>query len=150
MKNVLMILMLAGIAGCVNVDYTGRKFPEQESVRFVRSKSEVDLDRYTLIGRFTADSKTNSHPYYVEEAVMEKARKYGGDILCPNGVAVVRRGVYTPVEQEFGAPKTRENKADPRFGKPEALTGSPWSAYRREFYYLLYKKSSEVDRLTGR
>ena len=150
MKSILTIAVLLMLCGCVNIDYTGRKFPAQAQVQYVESLDEIQLDEYTLIGRFSVTSRMSVHPYDVEEEVLARAKEYGGDILLLTGVETIRNGVYTPNEQEFGTPDRRRNPAEEaRFGRRQPLTSNATSRELRSFEYLLYKKTSEVNRLLG-
>ena len=153
MKTMLMMLALVCAAGCMNIDYVGRKFSPTEDIRYCESREKIDFDRYTLIGRFTVTTTTRKHLYDVEDAVLEKAGEYGGNLLCPAGYAVVNHGAYTPNDREFGAPwpensKTPEAEKE-RFGAPAALSGNPFHAKRQEFRFLLYKETAEVNRQLG-
>ncbi|MBO5667808.1 MAG: hypothetical protein J6S43_01650 [Lentisphaeria bacterium] len=140
------------LAGCVNIDYTGRKFTAQNAVRYSENRDEVPQG-YSIIGRFTVSSWYDVHPYEVEDAVLEKAGEYGGDILCLTSSAVVRHGVYTPNEREFGAPDIRERKIPETetglFGTPAPLESATLQRKRRIFNYLLYKKTAEINRQSG-
>ncbi|MBE6365238.1 MAG: hypothetical protein E7053_05750 [Lentisphaerae bacterium] len=157
MKRVLLpvILMLLALtfSGCIDIDYTGRKFTAQDHVQYTESAADVDLDNYTLIGRFSVTSRMSIHPYDVEEAVLERAGEYGGDILLLTGVETIRTGVYTPDEHEFGAPTAADRQRHPaeeaRFGRQQPLTSNPATGKRRSFEYLLYKRTSEVNRQLG-
>lgn len=153
MKKFLLLVMPMLITGCINIDYTGRKFTPEENVIYSTSASDVNMGEYTLIGRFTVHSKLRCHPYEVEDAVLEKSREFGGDILLLTDVKVVNHGVYTPNEREFGAPAPAERKISTeeaaRFGKPAPLASRRNNVKRREFHYLLYKKTAEVRRQLG-
>ena len=84
MKFFWLLLTAVILTGCMNIDYTGRKFTPQQHVSVVTDKDQVP-DGYTLIGRFTAITAEKAYPYVVEEEVLDKARQYGGDILCIMG-----------------------------------------------------------------
>lgn len=152
MKFLPAIVAMLLFAGCINIDYTGRKFAPQKSVRYTENRDEVPQG-YSLIGRFTVSARHEIHPYEVEDAVMEKAGEYGGDILCLTSWSVVRHGVYTPNEHEFGAPDIKERKipkAETKlFGTPAALESATLQKKRRQFNYLLYKKTADINRQFG-
>lgn len=153
MKLLIFALLTLVAAGCINVDYTGKKFTPTANVKYCESIEEVDLDNYTLIGRFDVSSRPKIHPYEVEEKVMAQAREFGGDILCLNEVKIVRHGAYTPNELEFGTPnlKNRKISAEERakLGKIAPLNSKNETHQRRNFCYLLYKSTGEVNRQMG-
>ncbi len=150
MKSIMMTAVLLMICGCVDIDYTGRKFPAHPRVQYVESPDEIRLDEYTLIGRFSVTSRMSVHPYDVEEDVLARAKEYGGDILLLTGVKTIRNGVYTPNEQEFGAPDRQRNpEEEARFGRQTPMPDSATFRQQRSFEYLLYKKTSEVNRQLG-
>ncbi|MBR7121762.1 MAG: hypothetical protein IKC94_05930 [Lentisphaeria bacterium] len=153
MKKVLLAVFLLSLCGCINIDYTGRKFTPQENVQYVEKISDIQLDEYTLIGRFTVTSRLKVHPYDVEEKVLIRAGEYGGDILLRSSVSTVQHGIYTPDSREFGAPQAADRHRNPdeesRFGRQIPLTSNPATTKRRVFEYLLYKKTAEVNRQLG-
>ena len=154
MKKFLTVLLPLILTGCMNIDYTGKKFAPQEHVKFVTQLSEVPLDDYILIGRFTADPHLKTHPYKVEEAVLEKSREYGGDILLFVSAKEVPRGTYKHNSEEFGAPDPAARKISAeekeRFGKPSPLASPRENRKKRRIYtYNLYKKKSDVKTQLG-
>ena len=152
MKYFFFLLAAIFIAGCTHIDYTGRKFPPQQNVTFVKGVENVP-ENCTLIGRFTLTSHARHHEYYAEDEVMEKAREFGGDVLCYTGSEIKPHGVYTPDELEFGTPDlTRRKVGDQEkklLGEPVPLKSSSAKFQRKHFHYLLYKKSAEVNRQLG-
>ena len=112
MRNVWCMLALTLAAGCVQVDYVGRKFapvpPGQ--VRFYYAKSEVPAEKYTVIGRFTATSPTDLHRFETEYKVQNLGAEYGGDAVCL--VREYRRphSPYNSDIEEFGSPNLSKRK----------------------------------------
>ena len=153
MKKLLTAIVPLLLAGCMNIDYVGRKFTEQEYVKVVRSVNDVPLDDYTLIGKVTVAPSYKAHPYAVEDAVAEAAREFGGDILAPAGMKSHQRNVYADNSEEFGAPDIAERKISDeekkRFGKTVPLRSPASGRLKRIYYFNLYKKSSEVKRQLG-
>jgi len=152
MKILILLLTAMIFAGCTNIDYTGRKFTPQENVTFVKGIENVPAG-YTLIGRFTMVAPPRTHEYYAEDDVMEKAREFGGDILCYTGANLRPHGVYTPNELEFGTPDLSRRKVSETeqqtLGEPVPLQSSSLKYERKHFHFLLYKKSEEVNRQLG-
>ena len=154
MKNFLFAMLPLILSGCLNIEYTGKKFAPQEYVKCALDESEIPLDDYIRIGRFTVRPSLNPHPYTVEEAVLEESRLYGGDILLKTGQKQLIRSTYTDNSEEFGAPDPAERKISAeekkRFGEPTALTSPVLDRkHQQVYYYDLYKKKSEVKRQLG-
>ena len=153
MKKLIFLLLPFLFAGCMNIDYVGKKFAPTENVRYVENTDQVPMDDYTLIGRFTVKARPMYHPYDVEEAVLEEAREYGGDLLCLTNYEVSYFSVYTTNRQEFGAPKEEDRKISEEekeiFGDIKPLSSNSAVNKRRVFHYLLYKKTDELNRLLG-
>lgn len=153
MKKFAFVFIPLLLAGCINTDYTGRKFTAQQFVRYYENQDKADLSEYTLIGRLRVTAPLKYHPYEVEEAALEKAKEYGGDIICLTGNKISLHGVYTPNENEFGAPSLSERnipaEEKEKFGNIVPLSSNAGTTKRRQFDYLLYKKTSEVNRQLG-
>lgn len=150
MKNFLLLplLLLCG-AGCMQIDYVGKKFTPSENVRIYRSQTDIPTGEYTIIGRFTASVKPSVHPYEVEDAVFDKSVEYGGDAMVLVKKKDIMHGAYNSDAEEFGTfdPANRkipENEAA-LFGKSKPLSaGDMWSK-RVVYHYLLLKKSSSLN-----
>ena len=153
MKKFLFLLLPFLFAGCMNIDYVGKKFAPTENVRYVENTDQVPMDDYTLIGRFTVKARPMYHPYDVEEVILEEAREYGGDLLCLTKSGIDSFSVYTTNSQEFGAPKAEDRKISAeekeKFGKIKPLSSRSAIKKRQVFHYLLYKKTDELNRLLG-
>ena len=151
MKYLIISAMICLLAGCMNIDYTGRKFTPQEKVALCIHPKSANLDDLVLIGRFKVSAGTKVHPYEIEDALLEKAKEYGGDLLIIRPEGLTEDGVYLTNTQEFGTPPahkatTAEKKM---FGKSAALSGHNVTFHRRKYTALLYKKSAEVNRQLG-
>lgn len=151
MKKMLFALLPLLLAGCLNVEYTGRKFAPQDSVKFTRNTADIPLDDYTMIGKFTVAPHFNPHPYEVEEAVLEKSREVGGDILLFVSAKAAPRSAYTPDSEEFGKPVPRKaSKAEQKILHEQSPLPQRHAARLRQVYeFKLYKKTSEVNRQLG-
>lgn len=157
MKKFSFFVLLLICSGCIQVDYTGRKFaPTTDVVHYPtveEFKAKRNQDDYILIGRFTATAGRKKHPLEVEEEVLEKSRQAGGDILCRVRWEKRDHGHYDKSDYEFGAPdpaKRQPNmKEISKFGPIVPLTADREKGTRHVFYYLLYKKKAEVKRQLG-
>lgn len=148
------ILLLFMLCGCsVNVDYIGQKFPatpESSEVKFLRSRQEMNLDEYAIIGRFTVTAYRKSDKYTFQKALLEKAREYGGDAVCQVDWKVIRHGAYRTNDEEFGAPgkATTPPAVDAsQRGAAEPLTGDKVFVKRKQVKALLLKKRNDVKKL---
>ena len=152
LKNLWSLLAAALFAGCVQVDYTGRKFAPVAPgrIKFYRAESELPADKYTVIGRFTATSPTDIHRYESEYKVTNLGAEYGGDAVCL--IREYRRphGPYNSDVEEFGSPDPRKRRIPAaekeRFGKPEPLSSPPSQHERDVRIYLLLKDRDAVNR----
>lgn len=157
MKNFLLLTLLAFCAGCIQVEYTGRKFTPTDKVihypTMAEFQAKVNQDDYVLIGKFTATTGRTKHPLEVEEKILEKSRDYGGDILCLVHRERREHGLYTKSKHEFGAPdpaKRQPNAAElSKFGPIVPLSADREKGMRLVYYYYLYKKNTEVKRQLG-
>ncbi len=157
MKNFLLLCLLAATAGCIQLEYTGKKFSPTESVTHYNSLKEFhsreNQDDYLLIGRFTASGGRKKHPFEIEEKVLEKSREYGGDVLCLTGREIRFHGHYDKNSQEFGAPDIKNRKISreesEKFGSIAPLTADREKSLRNIYHFHLYKKSAEVKRQLG-
>ena len=151
MKKIFLMLLplLLCAAGCMQIDYVGKKFAPSENVRVYRSQTDIPSGEYTIIGRFTASVKPSVHPYEVEDAVFDKSVEYGGDAMVLVKKKDVMHGAYNSDAEEFGTfdPANRKTPANEEalFGKSEPLSaGDMWSK-RVVYHYLLLKKSSSLN-----
>ena len=152
MKKFLFFFLLAVCTGCIQVDYTGRKFEPTGNVKHYPSleefKAKVNQDDYTLIGRFTATAGRKKHPLDVEEKVLEYSQEFGGDILCNVGWEKRDHGHYDKSKHEFGAPYPYKRKHKPaelaKFGPIVPLTADREKGLRLVYTFYLYKKSADV------
>ena len=153
MKKFVFLLMPLLFAGCMNIDYVGKKFSPTEQVRFTEKKEDIPLDEYTLIGRFTVKARLMYHPYEVEDAIIAKAQEFGGDYLCLTENFLTYYGVYTANNQEFGAPDLKKRKISDEekkiFGEIKPLDSKSVSNQRREYHYLLFKKTDKLNQELG-
>ena len=157
MKKFLFLFLLAALSGCIQVDYTGKKFAPVDSVTHYVSLEEFhsreNQDDYLLIGKFTAIGGRKKHPFEIEEKVLEKSRQYGGDILCFTGKETRFHGHYDKSAQEFGAPDLKKRKISKeesgKFGSISPLTADREKSLRNVFHFHLYKKRAEVKRQLG-
>ena len=157
MKNFplhLLLLSLFLLCGCAfNVDYTGQKFPADKgcfSIEYIKSRQELDLDKYAIIGRFVVTAPARTDHYAFQKVLMEKAAEYGGDAVCLVEASGIIRGAYTDNQDEFGAPQpgTAAPEISPsQRGIPEALTGEKVKVRRQRVKALLLKKRSTVNQL---
>ena len=146
----LPLLLLA--AGCVSVDYTGRKFTPVPTMRVkvYQSSSEVPADKYAVIGHFTATCPPDVHPFEVEYEVQSRGAKYGGDAICLVKEYSRPHSAYNSEIEEFGSPDRskrkipKEEKA--RFGSPAPLAGDTKWKTRHVRQYVLLKDRETVRR----
>ena len=100
----MFVLGAVLLGGCVMVDYTGQKFPEtplNKEVKYLADRSMIPVDEYTIIGRFVVTAPLKSDTYTFQEALLKKARNYGGDAVCFVDEKVVHRGAYLRNDEEF-------------------------------------------------
>lgn len=150
----LLSLFLLLLCGCsVSVDYTGQKFPatpESSEVKFWRSRQDMNLDEYAIIGRLTVTAYAGSDLYTFQKALLEKAREYGGDAVCQVEAKTIRHGAYATNAEEFGAPdvaKTVPPAIDPaQRGNPAPLKGESVYVLRKQVKALLLKKRADVKK----
>ena len=147
-------VLVSGCAQMVNVDYTGQKFaplPQSEELKFFRSRQDMPVDEYTIIGRFVVTAPERSDLYTFKKEFMEQGRNYGGDAVCLISTEIVSRGAYEANSGEFGAPAAGDKKApqvEPsQRGAARALTGERTVRRRRVAKALLLKRRSEVKKL---
>ena len=147
MRAVLYLLPLLLMTGCMNVDYVGKKFPATEHVSVFKNREEMPQDKYTIIGRFTVRAEQKKSPYIVEEEILERAAKYGGDAICLTAVKVERYGNYNSEDQEFGSFPTHKRvqpENEKQFGKGKPLASTLAFAERNVYQYLLLKENSKL------
>lgn len=149
MKNFFFTLLLLCCAGCMQIDYVGKKFPASGNVKIFRSEAEVPSGEYTIIGRFTVNTKTELHPYEVEDAIFERAAEYGGDAAVHVENFTARHGAYNSDEEEFGTfdPAQRKTPAKEKelFGAGKPLSGGDLWRNHNVYRYLLLKKSNSLN-----
>ena len=151
MKNIFIIAVISLVAGCMNIDYTGKKFSPTAKTVLCTDRQKIYLDEYTLVGRFEVSARPKVHPYQIEDALLEKSRQYGGDLLFIMPGKMTVNGVYQTNSQEFGTPQAHKAtaKEEKLFGKSAPLAGRNVTFPRRKCTALLYKKSTEVKRQPG-
>ena len=80
MKKFFFFCLLAATAGCIQVDYTGKKFAPAGTVTHYTSLEEFhskeNQDDYLLIGRFTATGGIKKHPF---DFALWKGKKEEGE-----------------------------------------------------------------------
>lgn len=159
MKKLLQCVLLPGciltLCGCAfDVDYTGQKFPVDEinyNVKYFKSRQELDLNEYAIIGRFIVTAPRRTDHYAFQKVLTEKAMEYGGDAVCLVEAKSILHGAYTGNHEEFGAPQSGTATApaiDPsQRGVPTPLTGEKVQIQRQQVKALLLKKRSTVNKL---
>jgi len=157
-NGVFALLMLAA-AGCVNVEYTGQKFPAtpmSEKIEYFRERKDMPQDVYRIIGRFVLTLQEDADKYKIEEILRKKGREYGGDAVCVVSVEKVKIGTYTRNEDEFGAPApAHSNQARFKpdgaaveinsFGMQSSLKSEKTTVNRLIVKALLLKKRSSLE-----
>lgn len=151
-KIAIIVLGAVLLGGCVMVDYTGQKFPEtplSKEVKYFADRSEMPVDEYTIIGRFTITAPLKSDTYTFQKALLEKGRSYGGDAVCLVDMKTVQRGAYLREDEEFGAPSTagKPTVDESQRGAASPLTGEKSSMLRKVARALLLKKRADVEKL---
>ncbi|MCI5779027.1 MAG: hypothetical protein MR051_04320 [Lentisphaeria bacterium] len=145
----LLPALLLG-AGCMQVDYVGRKFAPSQQVLVYDADRPPPADRYTIIGRFTVTTKPKVHPYEVEYEIRNRAAEYGGDAIQLVKSFERFHGLYNTDAEEFGTPAPTEKEPPERekklFGAPKPLAGNAPMTKRREYHYLLLKDAETVKR----
>ncbi len=153
--RLLLLLSLALLCGCsVSVDYTGQKFsatPEHSEVKFLRSRQELNLDDYAIIGRMTVTAyDAGSDHYTFQKALLEKTREFGGDAVCQVEAKTITHGAYATNAEEFGAPdmaKAVPPAIDPaQRGNPAPLKGDSIYVKRKQVKALVLKKRADVKK----
>ena len=154
MKNSLICLLgVILFSGCVNVDYTGQTFPatpESAEVKFFKSRQELNLDEYAIIGRMVISAPVKSDFYTFKKAMLEKARSCGGDAACLVEMDTVGRGIYDGIHEEHGAagadvpqPAIESSQR----GKPSRLVGEHTLVPRRRAMVLVLKDRKTVNKI---
>ena len=142
----LMLPLLLLAAGCMQIDYTGKKFAASEYVKMYRSADEAEPGKYAIIGRFTVKARPQVHSYEVEDAVFDRAVEYGGDAVVPVDSFSGIHGAYNSDAEEFGTfdPADRKipEKEKELFGTPKPLTGGDIWRGHNVYRFLLLKKSN--------
>ena len=152
--RLLLLLSLALLCGCsVSVDYTGQKFPatpEHSEVKFLRSRQELNLDEYAIIGRMTVTAYAGSDKYTFQKALLEKTRELGGDAVCQVEAKTITHGAYATNAEEFGAPDVAASVPpviDPgQRGNPAPLKGESVYVKRKLVKALVLKKRADVKK----
>lgn len=152
--RLLLLLSLALLCGCsVSVDYTGQKFPatpEHSEVKFLRSRQELNLDEYAIIGRMTVTAYAGSDKYTFQKALLEKTRELGGDAVCQVEAKTITHGAYATNAEEFGAPDVAASvppAIDPgQRGNPAPLKGESVYVKRKLVKALVLKKRADVKK----
>lgn len=154
MKKFLFLLLGAiFFGGCVSVDYTGQTFkatPESKDILYFRSRKELDLEKYAIIGRMVVTAPQKSDFYTFKKALIEKGRKCGGDAVCLVETDRVRSGVYDSSYEEFGAAdaKTLPPPIDAsQRGKRSPLTGERSYVVKKRVKALLLKERAALKKL---
>ena len=144
----LLGLLLA--AGCMQVDYVGRKFAPSRQVLVFDADRPPPADRYTIIGRFAVAAKPKVHPYEVEYEVRNRAAEYGGDAIQLVTSFDRLHSPYNTDAEEFGTPAPTDREPPERekelFGAPKPLVSNVLWSKRREYRYLLLKDAEAVKR----
>lgn len=151
-KIAMIVLGAVLLGGCVSVDYTGQKFPEtplSKEVKYFADRSEIPVDEYTIIGRFTITAPLKSDTYTFMKELVEKGRSYGGDAVCTVDWKTVKRGAYLRSDEEFGAPSApgKPTVDESQRGKVSPLIGEKSFVERRVVRALLLKKRVDVEKL---
>lgn len=92
------------LAGCVQYDYVGQKFPETENgkISFYERAKDVPREKLLLVGRMTMICDNSLDKYDIEDRLIAKAREYGADAVSLSSLEKVREGsVNNPVALEF-------------------------------------------------
>ena len=140
------------LCGCVNVDYTGQKFPatpQSQEVKYFSDRKQIPVDEYTIIGRFVVTAPRKSDTYTFQAKLLEEARNYGGDAVCFIDQKTVSRGAYLRNDEEFGAPSdaVEPTASASQRGKPSPLVGEYSSKQQKVVRALLLKKRTEVEKI---
>lgn len=143
------LLVLSVCAGCMQIDYVGKKFSPSENVKIYRSEADIPTGEYTVIGRFTVSAKPKTHPYEVEDAIFDRAVEYGGDAAVMVDKFPAKHGAYNSDEEEFGTFDRSKSKTPAKekelFGTGKPLTGGDLWSDRNIYRYLLLKKSKSLN-----
>lgn len=147
--RLLLFLSLLLAAGCVRIDYVGKKFaPSGNVVKVYQSENDLPQDTYTIIGRFTVTARPDVHIYDVEDKVFRRATEYGGDAICLTRIDQRAHAVYNTEFEEFGAtlPTTATPENEKKlFGKRQKLESKRRNLKRKIYYYLVLKKTGDVN-----
>jgi len=152
MKRSWILLSALLLAGCVNVDYVGRKFAPVplHKVKVYLSRKDVPADKYLVIGRFTAKAKPRIHPYEIEYKVQQQGAEFGGDAICLTDSYIRPNGAYNTDLEEFGSPVPAKSIVSPKekelFGKEVRLENATMWSKLRVCHYLLLKERDAVNR----
>lgn len=150
MKWILFAALLLA-AGCVRMDYTGKKFePTGNVVKVYQSESELPKETYTIIGRFTVTAKPDVHIYDIEDKVFRRATAYGADAICLVKTTERAHAVYNTEFEEFGATLPTKNTPEAEkklFGKRQELKTKHPENKRKVYHYLVLKNTGDVKQL---
>ncbi|MCF6176613.1 MAG: hypothetical protein L3J71_12700 [Victivallaceae bacterium] len=78
------ILLFSLITGCINIDYTGQRFPETENmhaIEFFNSSKDVPAGKYTIIGRAVATAPDSYSSEEIKNKLLSKAQACGADAI---------------------------------------------------------------------
>ena len=83
-KPVIAILLFSLICGCINVDYTGQRYPATENrseIAFYNNSKEVPADKYAVIGRAIATAPDSYKSKDIKQKLLDKAQACGADAI---------------------------------------------------------------------
>ena len=159
----LPALLLAVVAGCVNVDYVGQTFepiPEGKPVEYFAERKEVPPGKYRIIGRAVVTTTRRFDKYDAREFLTDEARKRGADAVVLVDFKRVKRGVYESepdVAAVDTAPASKSGNVKPG-GEPLDISLDSSEPLRGEHHYridlelrvLFLKSKDELEQQLAR
>jgi len=78
------VLLFSLICGCINVDYTGQRYPATENrseIAFYNDSKEVPTGKYAVIGRAVATAPDSYNSEEIKNKLLAKAQACGADAI---------------------------------------------------------------------
>lgn len=108
-RIVVVILGLAVLTGCINVDYVGQTYVKDnptELIQWYNDAVSVPPDIYQVVGRATVEVSADYDQEQVREAILAEAEKRGVDavqVVSSKAVEARKNTVTDPGSANFGA-----------------------------------------------
>lgn len=83
-RPVIAILLFSLICGCINIDYTGQRYPaikSQSEIAFYNNSKEVPANEYVVIGRAVATAPDSYKSKNIKQKLLDRAQECGADAI---------------------------------------------------------------------